>query len=128
MQGLDGANAVLGGPLVLRVLVLADVDAKHQAGRANTAEVVGDSARAGAVEAEAIDDCQIIPQAEQTRPRISRLRCRRHRSDFGKRKPQRRPGRRGGSLLVEPGPQTDRMLKIESPHVLLEARIDWRPC
>src|SRR5688572_3491985 len=126
VQRFDRADAVLGGALVGRVPVLADVDAKHQTWRRSSVEILRNATRARAVEPETVDDREIAGEAEEARPRIARLWRRGHRADLRRRETERRPRGRRRALLVESRSQADRMGEIESEDVLSKTGVGQR--
>ena len=124
MEGIDDAQAVVGGAVVRRLPVLADVDAERRpAHPPGGGQVARDLRRAVAVEAEAVDDGAMARQAEEPRPPVAGLRLRRHRPDLRERESNRAPGVDGGALLVEAGGEAERVRELDAHDVLPQPRI-----
>ena len=78
---------------------------------------------AGAVEAVAVDDGAVAPQAEEARARIARLRMRRDGADLGEAEAEPQDGIDGLAIFVETRREAERIGKVESEDIYREARI-----
>jgi hypothetical protein len=68
------------------------------------------------VEAETVDQRLRLDEAKQPRPRIARLRARRHGAAFDEAEPERRQRIDVRRILVEPGGEADAIGKLEAHH------------
>ncbi len=101
------AGHVVGGTID-RILVGADVDADDAAAAARR-EARRDGRDAVAVEAEPVDHRLVGIEAKQPRPRIARLRLRRHAAGFDEAEPEPEQRVHHFGILVEAGREPDRI-------------------
>ena len=93
----------------------ADVDADRNSrptpAVAQFLQTLGNNIRAIIIEAEPIDQCLLFRITKDARLCVSRLRLRRHGSDFYKTEAERFPGRERDAIFVEARGQADRIRK-----------------
>ena len=125
-EGLDAEHIVLDP--VGRVPVGADVDADHPdraAGRLPQ-EARPRPLEAVVVEAQAVDDGRVLPQAKQARPGVAVLRLRRQRADLDEAEAELQHRARDFGVLVEAGGKPERIGKSQSQDLDRKPRIGRR--
>ncbi len=115
---LQTVQVVVDGALDRRVGVLADVQAQHAARLAplRRLHIADERIDAAVVEAHAIDQRTRRRQPEHARPRIARLRARRHGAHFDEAEAERAQRIDVGAVLVQARRQPDRVRERDAHH------------
>ncbi len=117
VDALQAVEVVVDGALDRRIGVLADVQAQHTTNLAplRCLHVADERIDAAVVEAHAVDQRIGRRQPKHARPRVARLRARRHGAHFDEAEAERAKRVDIGAVLVQPRRQPDR-IRERDPH------------